>query len=136
MRSALAVPLIGLSGPVNVLTLYHSERDAFTKDHLRILLAIVSKVALSIENAMKYQQAESSAATDYMTGLPNARSMFLHLDSELSRCRRLRSPLVVLVCDMNGVKQVNDRFGHLEGNRVLRMFATRLKKCCAQYDYI
>ena len=136
MRSALAVPLIGLSGPVNVLTLYHTERDVFTKDHLRILLAIAPKVALSMENAMKYQQAESSASTDYMTGLPNARSMFLHLDSELSRCRRLNSPLVVLVCDMNGFKQVNDRFGHLEGNKVLRTVATRLKECCREYDYI
>lgn len=136
MRSALAVPLIGLSGPVNTLTLYHSERDAFTKDHLRILLAIASKTALSIENALKYQQAESSASTDYMTGLPNARSLFLHLDSELSRCRRLSTPLVVLVCDMNGFKQVNDRFGHLEGNKVLRAVATRLKESCREYDYI
>ena len=48
MRSALAVPLVGLNGTVSVLTLYHSERDAFSKDHLRILLAIVPKVALSI----------------------------------------------------------------------------------------
>src|SRR6202049_4958102 len=70
MRSALSVPLIGLNGTVSVLTLYHNEKDAFTQDHLRILLAIVPKVALSIENALKYQQAESSASTDYMTGLP------------------------------------------------------------------
>jgi diguanylate cyclase (GGDEF)-like protein len=136
MRSALSVPLIGLKGPTNVLTLYHSERDAFTKDHLRILLAIASKVAVAIENAIKYQQAESSAATDYMTGLPNARSLFMHLDAELARCRRLKSPLVVLVCDMNGFKQVNDRHGHLEGNRLLRAVATRLKDCCREYDYV
>ena len=54
MRSALAVPLIGLNGTVSVLTLYHTERDAFTKDHLRILLAIVPKLALSIENALAF----------------------------------------------------------------------------------
>jgi diguanylate cyclase (GGDEF)-like protein/putative nucleotidyltransferase with HDIG domain len=136
MRSALAIPLVGLSSPVNVLTLYHSERDAFTKDHLRILLAIAAKVALSIENALRFQQAESSASTDYMTGLPNARSLFLHLDSELSRCRRLGSPLVVLVCDMNGFKLLNDRVGHIEGNRVLRVVASRLKECCREYDYV
>ena len=71
-----------------------------------------------------------------MTGLPNARSLFLHLDGELSRCRRLNSPLVVLVCDMDGFKQVNDRFGHLEGNKVLHKVATRLKECCREYDYV
>jgi diguanylate cyclase (GGDEF)-like protein/putative nucleotidyltransferase with HDIG domain len=136
MRSAVAVPLVGLSGVVSVLTLYRAERDAFTKDHLRILLAIGAKVALSIENALKYEQAESSAATDYLTGLPNARSLFLHLDSELARCRRLSSPLAVLVCDLNGFKQVNDRFGHLEGNRLLHTVARKLKESCREYDYV
>ncbi len=136
MRSALAVPLIGLNGTVSVLTLYHSERDAFTMDHLRILLGIVPKLALSIENALRFQQAESSASTDYMTGLPNARSLFLHLDGELARCQRLNSPLVVLVCDMNGFKQVNDKYGHLEGNRVLHSVAKRLKESCREYDYV
>ncbi len=136
MRSALSVPLIGMNGTTSVLTLYHTERDAFTKDHLRILLAIVPKVALSIENALKYQQAESSASTDYMTGLPNARSLFLHLDGELARCKRLNSPLVVLVCDMNGFKQVNDKFGHLEGNKVLHKVALKLKESCREYDYV
>jgi diguanylate cyclase (GGDEF)-like protein/putative nucleotidyltransferase with HDIG domain len=136
MRSALAVPLIGLNGTVSVLTLYHTERDAFTNDHLRILLAIVPKLALSIENALRFQQAESSASTDYMTGLPNARSLFLHLDGELARCRRLSSPLVVLVCDMNGFKKVNDKYGHLEGNRLLHSVAKKLKESCREYDYV
>jgi diguanylate cyclase (GGDEF)-like protein/putative nucleotidyltransferase with HDIG domain len=136
MRSALAVPLIGLNGTVSVLTLYQTERDAFTNDHLRILLAIVPKLALSIENALRFQQAESSASTDYMTGLPNARSLFLHLDGELARCRRLSSPLVVLVCDMNGFKKVNDKYGHLEGNRLLHSVAKKLKECCREYDYV
>jgi diguanylate cyclase (GGDEF)-like protein len=136
MRSALAVPLAGMDGTMSVLTLYCSERDYFTNDHLRILLAIAPKLSLSIENALKYQLAESSAATDYMTGLPNARSLFLHLDSELSRCRRLKEPLVVLVCDMNGFKQVNDQYGHLEGNKVLRSVAAKFKDCCREYDYV
>jgi len=136
MRSALAVPLIGLNGTVSVLTLYQAERDAFTNDHLRILLSIVPKLALSIENALRFQQAESSASTDYMTGLPNARSLFLHLDGEVGRCRRLNSPLVVLVCDMNGFKKVNDKYGHLEGNRLLHSVAKKLKESCREYDYV
>ncbi|HTS50487.1 MAG TPA: HD domain-containing phosphohydrolase [Bryobacteraceae bacterium] len=136
MRSALSVPLIGLNGTVSVLTLYRSERDAFSNDHLRILLAVSHKVALSIENALKFEQAQSTASTDYMTNLPNARSLFLHLDSELARCRRLDSSLVVLVCDMNGFKQVNDKFGHLEGNRLLSRVAEKLKESCREYDYV
>jgi len=136
LRSALAIPLEGLAGVVGVLALYHAERDAFTSDHLRILLAISSKMALAVENALKYEQAESSATTDYLTGLPNARSLFLQLDRELARCKRDTSSLTVMVCDMDGFKQINDRFGHLEGNRVLRLFAVALKESCREYDYV
>ena len=136
LRSALAVPLEGIAGVIGVLALYRGERDAFTSDHLRILLAVSGKMALSIENALKYQQAEDSATTDYLTGLPNARSLFLQLDRELARCKRDNLALTVMVSDMDGFKQINDRFGHLEGNRVLRLFAQALKDSCREYDYV
>ncbi len=136
LRSALAVPLEGVGGVTGVLALYRGERDAFTSDHLRILLAVSGKMALAIENALKYQQAESSATTDYLTGLPNARSLFLQLDRELARCKRDNVSLTVMVCDLDGFKKVNDRFGHLEGNRVLRLFSQALKDTCREYDYV
>jgi diguanylate cyclase (GGDEF)-like protein/putative nucleotidyltransferase with HDIG domain len=136
LQSALVVPLEGLNGVVGVLAMYHSNRDAFTPDHLRILLAVASKVALSVENALKYQQAESSATTDYLTGLPNARSLFVHLAQEIARCRRTKTPLAVMVCDIDGFKQINDSFGHLEGDKLLREFSTRLKEACRGYDYV
>ena len=119
-----------------MLGLYRRQRDAFTGDHLRILLAISAKLGFSIENALKYQTVENSATTDYLTGLPNARSLFLHLDSELARCKRLKSPLAVVVCDLDGFKQINDRFGHLVGNMVLRSVAAGLKETCREYDYV
>ncbi len=136
LRSAISVPLEGVNGVLGVLSLYKSEADAFTQDHLRVLLAISSKVALSIENALKYQQAENSATTDYLTGLPNARSLFLHLDQELARCKRSSASVAVMVCDLDGFKQINDRFGHLEGNKVLRIFANGLRNICREYDYV
>jgi diguanylate cyclase (GGDEF)-like protein/putative nucleotidyltransferase with HDIG domain len=136
LRAALAVPLEGLNGVVGVLAMYHTSRDAFSPDHLRILVAVGSKVALSVENALKYQQAESSATTDYLTGLPNARSLFVHLAQEVARCRRMKNPLAVMVCDIDGFKQINDSFGHLEGDKLLREFSTRLKDVCRGYDYV
>ncbi len=136
LRSALAVPLENAVGVIGVLALYHLERDAFQTDHLRVLLAINPKVSLTIENSLKFQQAAISATTDALTSLPNARSLFLHLDAELSRARRNGEALAVLVCDLDGFKQVNDRFGHLEGNRVLKLVAAGLRDCCREYDYV
>jgi len=136
LRSALAVPLEGVSGVIGALTLYRADKDAFSRDHLRILLAITSKVSLAIENALRFQLAEDSATTDFLTLLPNARSLFLRLDSELARCKRTLEPLTVLVCDVDGFKQVNDRLGHLEGNKVLRYVADVLRGNCREYDYV
>ena len=136
LQSALAVPLEGLNGVVGVLAMYHATQDAFTPDHLRILLAVASKVALSVENALKYQQAESSATTDFLTGLPNARSLFVHLAQEVARSRRMKTPLAVMVCDIDGLKKINDSYGHLEGDKLLREFSLRLKEACRGYDYV
>jgi len=136
LRSAVAVPLEGMNGVVGVLSLYHMDRDAFAKDHLRILLAISAKIGISIENALRFRQVESSATTDYLTNLPNARSLFLQLDSEISRAKRGNQPLAVLVVDLDGFKQVNDRFGHLEGNKVLKAVGNGLKATCREYDSV
>jgi diguanylate cyclase (GGDEF)-like protein/putative nucleotidyltransferase with HDIG domain len=136
LRSTLAVPLEGLNGVVGVLAMYRADRDAFSADHLRILLAVSSKIALSVENALKYQQAEDSATTDYLTGLPNARSLFVHLSRELARCRRTGTTLAVMVCDLDNFKQINDLHGHLEGDNLLKDFAGHLKESCRGYDYV
>jgi diguanylate cyclase (GGDEF)-like protein/putative nucleotidyltransferase with HDIG domain len=136
LRSALAVPLEGLTDTVGVLTLYCAGKDAFTRDNLRILQAISSKISLSIENALKFRQAEDSATTDYLTKLPNARSLHARLEAELARCQREGGMLTVLVCDLDGFKQVNDEYGHLEGNRVLRDVGDALKRHCREYDFV
>jgi diguanylate cyclase (GGDEF)-like protein/putative nucleotidyltransferase with HDIG domain len=136
LHSALSVPLDGINGTVGALTLYRTEIDSFNKDHMRILLAVSSKLALSIENALTFQQAQTSATTDFLTELPNARSLFLHLDCEIARCERTGSSLAVMVCDLDRFKEINDRFGHLEGNRVLHAFAKALRLNCREYDYV
>ena len=73
--------------------------------------------------------------TDYLTGLPNARSLFLQLDRELARCKRDQNP------DRHGLRprwlQADQRpLRHLEGNRVLRLFAHSLKETSREYDYV
>src|SRR5947208_6947054 len=111
LQSALCVPLRGRDGVAGVLTLYHHERNCFTKDHLRLLLAASSKLGLSVENALQYEQAQSTASTDYLTGLPNARSICLHLEKELTRIPRTRRPVVVLLCHLIRLNMGLDKLG-------------------------
>ena len=136
MRSALSVPLIGTSGVVGVLTLYDAGKDAFSRDHLRILQAVSSKLGLTIENGLKFRRAEDRATLDFLTGLANARSLFVQLEQEVNRCIAFSTPLAVLVGDLNGFKQVNDKLGHLEGNRLLKLVATALRSECRPQDFV
>lgn len=135
LRSALAVPLEGVDGLVGVLALYRSEVDAFTTEHLRILQVVTSRVALFIENALKYREAEHSATVDYLTGMANARALSIHLEQELARCQREEATMAVMVCDLDGFKEINDRYGHLAGDKVLKIFSNLVKNACRTYDY-
>jgi diguanylate cyclase (GGDEF)-like protein len=60
----------------------------------------------------------------------------MHLDQELARCKREHSTVAVMVCDLNGFKQINDSYGHLEGDKTLKIFARLLREACREYDYV
>ena len=135
LNSALSVPLAGevLTG---AMTLYRAERDSFTKDHLRILLAVNGKISRAVESALQFQQAQQQARTDQLTGLPNARSLYLYLQDQLARSEAKQTRLAVLVCDLDGFKFVNDSFGHFTGNELLKRVARILKENCRDTDYV
>jgi len=136
LQTALAVPFAGKGGTTGVITLYHLDRNAFSPDDLRILESASLQIGPAIEAAMKFQNAEESAATDHLTGVPNARAFEIHLAHELARAGRENTQVGVLVCDLDGFKQVNDRFGHLKGNEVLQCVAKGLRETCRSSDYL
>jgi len=134
--AALSAPLEGAYGLVGVLALYSRKANVFSNEDLRVLDAIRVKIALAVENALNYSRTCESAVTDYLTALPNARSLFVELAAELRRAERLNEPLAVLVGDLDGFKAINDRLGHLAGNHVLWEVAQALRRSCRSYDYV
>ncbi len=136
LQSTLAVPFEGENQVQGVLALYHPDRNAFKREELRVVQAASLHAGRALENALKYQNAAESAVTDHLTGVPNARSLAVHLQRELARASREESTLGVLVCDLDGFKQVNDRFGHLMGNEVLQRVAKGLAEVCRGSDYL
>jgi len=136
LRSALSVPLEARGEVFGALSLYSAAPDFFTKDHLRILLAICSKAGMALANAIQHQRVAKSAVTDDLTGLPNSRSLFVHLQLELARAARENSSVAVVVVDLDGFKKINDELGHLEGNRVLQRVGEGLRQICRGNDYV
>ncbi len=122
-----------------MISLYRTDADAFFRDHLRILLAIAGKVAAAVETALAGRLVEHASPNDSVSELPNARSMFLHLDAELSRAKRTGEPLSVVVCELDGFRQGNEmvykavdtlRSGCREQGLSARAWAAENSSCC------
>jgi len=86
----------------------------------------------TLATALKH--AETLSITDDLTGLPNRRAFLQRLDQELSRSQRSGQPLSVVLLDMDNFKDINDRFGHHVGDRVLLSFAQRITQVFRQHD--
>jgi len=87
-----------------------------------------------IHNSIVFEQTQEDSLTDPLTGLPNRRSMFVHLSRELSRAERLKSELAVIVMDVDGFKSINDTYGHNVGDHALREVANALQGALRTYD--
>lgn len=74
------------------------------------------------------------SATDPLTGLSNARGLFDRLEIELARARRYREPLALLLVDLDGLKRINDRFGHHAGDAALRRLADVIRSQLRETD--
>jgi diguanylate cyclase (GGDEF)-like protein len=136
LRSAISVPLPGQEGVIGALSLYRLEPDAFTQDHLRVLLAIRFKAGQAIENSLRFGRAKVAAEKDDLTGLLNSGSLFRLLGKELAKAARQATNVAIVMIDLNGFKQANDRHGHLAGNRVLQEVVSGLVARCRASDHI
>jgi two-component system, cell cycle response regulator len=76
------------------------------------------------------------AAFDELTGVYNRRSLFHHLEAELSRCERYGRSLSLLMLDVDHFKRVNDEYGHLAGDAALRSIATTLQSVLRVMDLV
>jgi diguanylate cyclase (GGDEF)-like protein len=135
-RSVLLVPLLIDNGCVGLINFYSRQAAAFPARAVRIGQELASQAALAIERARLHEALKERALTDGLTGLLNHRSILEALDVELSRSRRDGNPLAVLMIDLDGFKQVNDKHGHLAGDDVLRSVASILKTTVRDIDHV
>jgi diguanylate cyclase (GGDEF)-like protein len=83
----------------------------------------------------EFKKLQINAATDALTGLYNRRLFDEYLDKELNRAKRYGQQLAVVILDLHKLKEVNDRFGHLQGDHVLQIAATTLRTTLRASDF-
>ena len=87
-----------------------------------------------VDNARLFDQVRRMAVTDPLTGLANYRTLINALQNEMERSRRSGRQFAVALFDLDGLKSVNDRFGHLVGSRAICRLANVLRMHCRSTD--
>ena len=119
---ALATPLRQMSEPVNVGVMTIARPDeAFRPAEREIFLYLAEQVSSSIQNIARHELVSEQAVTDELTGLSNNRRFRELISKEAARAERFGHELSLIMIDIDDFKQVNDTYGHLQGDRVLRM---------------
>ena len=135
VREALGVPLLGRNGRIGWLGVFSRDPEVrFGDDDVRRLEDLAERVAPAIENARRFREARQLADLDSLTGLHNRRYFYETLGREVDRAQRYQRRLSLVIVDVDGFKEINDRIGHLAGDAVLAEIADRIRQVVRSAD--
>jgi diguanylate cyclase (GGDEF)-like protein len=134
LQSTLMCPLVFHEKFIGTLAVYHVEPMAYRDDLRRLLDRVSEQAAGVIHNALEFDRTRQDSLTDPLTGLPNTRHLYMHLNRELSRAQRLQTEVTLIVMDLDNFKDINDIHGHHVGDRALREVARVLLTAIRPYD--
>ncbi|MCX4394381.1 MULTISPECIES: GGDEF domain-containing protein [unclassified Streptomyces] len=107
------------------------EAPVFGREDADFATVLAAVVAAGISQTERLEEVRKLAFTDPLTGLANRRAVDVRLDEAVERHRADGAVVSLVVCDLNGLKQVNDTHGHAVGDRLLERFGSVLSRCGA-----
>jgi len=134
LQAYVTVPLWSRGTPLGSLVIADRREHRFSPDELDLLSAIGTEIAVGIENALLLQRTKELSLTDELTGLYNRRHFYETLEFELYRTLRNSRPFSLVMLDLDGFKEYNDRFGHSLGDSILQSFAQTLNSTLRKSD--
>jgi diguanylate cyclase (GGDEF)-like protein len=120
IRSEMVVPLLSSGRAIGALVVSHPAVGVFGQRDLTLLQAVAAQIAAAIDVAELHERLKRAANTDALTGIHNYGYFYDRLEEEVSRAERHETPLAVAYFDIDDLKRVNDTYGHLAGDAVLR----------------
>ena len=121
---------------IGVLEVFSDKPDAFTENDVRLLEILLGYVIGALKRIRLQEQIKDQAIRDSLTGVYNRRYLEQFLSREIKRSRRSGRPIAFLMIDINRFKEINDRFGHQAGDRVLQAIASLLSKNVREVDIV
>jgi diguanylate cyclase (GGDEF)-like protein len=122
--SSMCIPLVSFGQTLGVLVLETSRAGAFNVNDTQSLESVADICATAIQNAYYVERVKQLAYLDGLTGIFNRRFFELRIVEEIDRARRYGTGMAVLMIDIDQFKRLNDEFGHLLGDEVLRQVSS------------
>ncbi|MEW6207739.1 MAG: diguanylate cyclase [Acidobacteriota bacterium] len=135
-KTATVVPLMKDDEMLGALALYSADLASYDTDHLRLMEAVAKLASDAIANAVEHERTETSALTDIITGLPNARALRYRFEEEADRAKRHKDIFSVVMMDLDRFKAVNDQLGHQAGDHLLRELGRILLAQVRSSDFV
>jgi diguanylate cyclase (GGDEF)-like protein/PAS domain S-box-containing protein len=132
----LIVPLKTKDRVEGVLDLYTPVDAEIDEDKVKLLLSIGNQLGIAIENARLYEKTRALSLRDSLTGLWNHEELLRILGLELARADREGSTVGVIMADLDHFKLINDTYGHMAGDAVLRAASKRMLSLFRSYDAV
>ena len=136
IASAIAAPLVAHGEIVGTLTAYSSRPRVFSEETRRLVRLYAAQAAIAIANAALLAETRRLARDDDLTGVLNRRSLLERLEVQIADATRHGETFGVVMCDVDGLKAVNDSAGHLVGNEVLRALARAMRQATRAEDVV
>lgn len=111
-----------------------SRKKRFIEEELAIIERLAGTLVFPLRNAKLYQAALKSALRDELTDFGNKRALAASLHREAELSIRHNTPLSIIMLDIDHFKSINDIYGHLAGDSILKDLAATIKKCARQSD--
>jgi diguanylate cyclase (GGDEF)-like protein len=135
-QSEMCVPLIFLGEKLGVLALDSAKKGAFDQEEVQPLESVADICAAAIQNAHYFGRAKELAYIDGLTSIHNRRYFEMRVLEELERAQRFQGRLSIIMVDIDRFKKLNDEFGHLLGDEVLRSVSSILKQQLRKIDVV
>ena len=135
-RSVLCIPITYGESLLGVLNVESREENAFSTQDVLIMSTLADLLATALHNTFVFQKLQQQSITDGLTGIKTRRFFWEALTSEWKRASRSGRPFSVVLIDLDKFKEVNDSFGHLEGDLVLARVGRLLEQRCRQSNVV
>ncbi|PIU82882.1 MAG: hypothetical protein COS68_07035 [Elusimicrobia bacterium CG06_land_8_20_14_3_00_38_11] len=136
IKSVIAVPIFHNKNIIGIIRTDSQDENRFLQEDMVVVSILVSMAEMTVENISLLEKTRDLSIIDGLTGVYVRKFFDERLHQEIARASRFKTPLCVLLSDIDHFKKFNDTYGHQQGDKALKRFSQVLKNNCREMDIV